>query len=58
MGKILALTILYEIHDVSRFHRVQQFVSYARLVKCTHESAGKKLLARGTVFSHEQFMNA
>jgi len=31
IGKILALTILYEIHDVARFDRVQEFASYARL---------------------------
>jgi transposase len=43
VGKILALTILYEIHDIDRFERVQDFVSYARLVKCDHSSAGKKL---------------
>ena len=43
IGKILALTLLYEIHDITRFDRVQQFASYARLVKCAHESAGKKL---------------
>jgi transposase len=42
IGKILALTILYEIHDVRRFTRVQEFASYARLVKCAHESAGKR----------------
>ena len=42
VGKVLALTILYEIHDVNRFERVQQFASYARLVKCAKESAGKK----------------
>jgi len=42
VGKILALTILYEIHDVHRFGRVQEFASYARLVKCAAESAGKK----------------
>jgi transposase len=42
VGKVLALTILYEIHDVHRFDRVQQFASYARLVKCAKESAGKK----------------
>lgn len=41
-GKVLALTILYEIHNVKRFDRVQQFASYARLVKCAKESAGKK----------------
>ena len=43
IGKVLALTILYEIHDVTRFDRVQEFASYARLVKCVHASAGKKL---------------
>jgi transposase len=43
IGKVLALTILYEIHDISRFDRVQEFASYARLVKCTHQSAGKTL---------------
>ena len=41
IGKILALTILYEIHDITRFDRVQEFASYARLVKGRHESAGK-----------------
>jgi transposase len=43
IGKILGLTILYEIHDIARFDRVQEFASYARLVKCTHQSAGKTL---------------
>ena len=43
IGKVLALTILYEIHDIDRFPRVQNFLSYARLVKCDHSSAGKKL---------------
>jgi len=42
IGKVLALTILYEIHDVHRFDRVQEFASYARLVKCAKESAGKR----------------
>jgi transposase len=39
IGKILALVILYEIHDISRFPRVQDFASYCRLVKCAKESA-------------------
>jgi transposase len=43
IGKILALTILYEIHEIRRFPRVQDFLSYSRLVKCEHSSAGKKL---------------
>ena len=42
IGKILSLLILYEIHDIHRFERVQDFVSYCRLVKCAKESAGKK----------------
>ncbi|WP_027859696.1 IS110 family RNA-guided transposase [Marinobacterium jannaschii] len=42
IGQILALTILYEIGDIRRFERVQQFASYARLVKCKAESAGKR----------------
>ncbi len=41
IGKILALVILYEIHDIERFPTVQDFVSYCRLVKCSKESAGK-----------------
>ena len=42
VGKTLALVILYEIHDINRFPKVGNFVSYARLVKCAHESAGKR----------------
>ena len=41
IGKILALTILYEIHDIDRFPRVRDFASYCRLVKCQSSSAGK-----------------
>jgi transposase len=41
IGKILALTILYEIHDITRFDRVQEFASFARLVKGRNESGGK-----------------
>jgi transposase len=42
IGKILALVILYEIHDIRRFPRVQDFASYCRLVKCAKISAGKR----------------
>ena len=42
VGKILALMLLYEIHDIGRFPEVGNFLSYARLVRCAHESAGKK----------------
>ena len=41
VGKILSLVILYEIQDISRFQRVQNFSSYARLIKPKKESAGK-----------------
>jgi transposase len=42
IGKILGMTMLYEIHDIARFARVQEFASYARLVKCEHSSGGKR----------------
>src|SRR5215470_12420961 len=42
IGKILSLVLLYEMHDITRFPRVQDFVSYCRLVKCAKESAGKR----------------
>jgi transposase len=42
IGKILSLVLLYEIHDIERFPRVQDFASYCRLVKCAKESAGKR----------------
>jgi transposase len=38
---VLALTMLYEIHDIARFERVQDFASYSRLVKCEKSSGGK-----------------
>src|SRR5919197_4100343 len=47
IGKILSLVLLYEIHDIARFPRVQDFVSYCRLVKCAKESAGKRLGTSG-----------
>jgi transposase len=42
VGPILAMTFLYETQDIDRFDHIGQFVSYARLVACEHESAGKK----------------
>jgi transposase len=42
LGQILALVMLYEIQDIARFPRVQDFLSYWRLVKCAKESAGKR----------------
>ena len=48
IGPILALVILYEIRDINRFPAVGNFISYARLVKCPHESAGKRTKGRNT----------
>lgn len=47
IGKVLALTILYEVEDISRFPSVQRFSSYCRLVKGTVASAGKIKGLRG-----------
>src|SRR5262249_16130399 len=47
IGRFLALVLLYEIHDIRRFATVGAFLSYARLVRCAHTSADKKLGAGG-----------
>jgi transposase len=47
IGDILSLVILYEIHDIGRFKRVQDFSSYSRLIKCRAESAGKSYGSSG-----------
>lgn len=47
IGPVLALTIIYEIGDINRFESVQKFASYARLVKCKAESAGKSYGTQG-----------
>ena len=41
VGRILAMTMLYEIHTIKRFPTVGQFLSYCRLVRGSHTSAGK-----------------
>lgn len=52
IGRILALTILLEIGDATRFDTVQQFASYCRLVKCKAESAGKTYGTQGNKISN------
>ncbi len=47
IGRILGLVILYEIENINRFPRVQDFASYSRLVKCAKESNGKKYGSSG-----------
>jgi transposase len=39
--------LLYEIHQIDRFPSVQDFASYARLVKCSKKSGGKRLGTSG-----------
>ena len=48
IGKILSLVLLYDIHQINRFPRVQEFASYCRLVKCAKESNGKRSGTSGT----------
>jgi len=47
IGQMLALVILYEIQDIARFPRVQDFVSDCRLVKCAKESNHTRLGTSG-----------
>jgi transposase len=47
VGPVLSLTFLYELHNVARFPRVQEFLSYARLVKSQKSSAGKIIKTSG-----------
>ncbi|TWU40269.1 Transposase IS116/IS110/IS902 family protein [Novipirellula aureliae] len=42
VGPIIAMTMLYEIHDIRRFPTVGDFLSYCRLVRGEHQSNGKK----------------
>jgi hypothetical protein len=56
VGKVLALTMLYEIGDIRRFDHVGQFLSYARLVRPTKESAGKRTGRAGEVTSLDEFL--
>jgi transposase len=52
IGKILSLVLVYEMHDIARFPRVQACVSYGRVVKCAKESAGKRYGTSGTKIGH------
>jgi transposase len=41
IGVVLGLTLLYEVDDIKRFPDAGHVLSYARLVRCERESAGK-----------------
>jgi len=42
IGKVLGLTIMYEVGDIGRFAKVGNFASYCRLVKSDRLSNGKR----------------
>jgi transposase len=48
IGTILSLVLRYDIHDIVRVPRVQDFASYCRLVQCAKASAGKRSGTSGT----------
>jgi transposase len=52
IGKILSLVRLYEIHDMARFPKGQDVVSYGRLVTCAKASAGKRVGTSGPTIGH------
>jgi transposase len=58
IGELLSLVLLYEIHAITRFPRVQDFLSYCRLVKCTKESAGKRYGTSGTKIGNAHLTGA
>jgi hypothetical protein len=42
IGKMVRVVLLDEIHAITRFPRVQDFVSSGRWVQCAKASAGKR----------------
>jgi transposase len=52
IGEILSLVRLYDIHDIQRFPRGQDCVSYCRFVTCARASAGKREGTSGTKIGH------
>jgi transposase len=56
IGEILSLVLLYEMHGIQRFPRVQDVVSYYRLVTCAKESASKRYGTFGTKIGHAYLM--
>ena len=52
IGTILSLVLLYDIHQIDRFPRVQDFASSCRLVTCAKASAGKRSGTSGTTIGN------
>jgi transposase len=49
---MLRLVLRYESHDISRFPRGQDVVSYCRLVTCAQASAGNRDGTSGAQIGH------
>ncbi len=58
IGDIISLTILYEVENINRFPTVGELLSYSRVVRCTHESAGKKYLGSNKKIGNAYFKRA
>jgi transposase len=58
IGKLLSLVLLYEIHQIDRFPRVQDFASSCRLVTCARESAGKRSGTSGNTIGNAPLKGA
>ncbi len=52
IGKSLSLVLLYAIHAIDRFPRVQEFASSCHLVTCAKASAGKRSGTSGTTIGN------
>jgi len=52
IGKMLRVVLLYEMHAITRFPRVQDCVSSCRLVKCAKASVGQRYGTSGTKIGH------
>lgn len=52
IGKRLSLVVLYDIHEINRFPRVQDVVSDCRLVTCAKASGGKRLGTSGATIGN------
>jgi transposase len=52
IGTMLSLVLLYQIHTVSRFPRVQDGVSSCRLVQCVREAAGTRYGTSGATIGN------
>jgi transposase len=52
IGKMLSLVLLYDMHQIERFPRVQEFASYGRLVQCAKESSGTRSGTSGSTIGH------